>query len=402
MSVITANGFELVSVDLHVPYRGAWWARIDFTDIPEEEITDVEIVIDDLTLKGKIVPERAGTSNERRKALVIAGNAGFGTILEPLHYRADTGVRARLVVDDTIRSAGETLDTFEPENERVGPHYVRQSGTARRVLEDCIGSSIWWVDYDGITHVSPVREQVSANPEDYRVLSYDPLERIITLEIQNPGGVIVGSLLEDGLDVPQTVKELDLSASASGLRMQVWTGDGIYGRVDSQAYIMHKRYADKYLFGSWRYRVDRMNGDKIDARPVLTSNGLPELVAVELSPGIPGFDGDLPDGLEVLIEFVEGNRSLPRVVGFSGHDQANWTPTLTVIDADEIKLGDGASEYVALSNLVESKLGDLYGKITSAVIVPNDGGAAIQNKVKELGVGWPSSGSVAATKVKAE
>jgi len=402
MSVITANGFELVSVDLHVPYRGAWWARLDFTDIPEEELTNVEIKIDDLTLYGKIVPERSGTSNERKKALVIAGNAGFGAILDPLHYRSDTGVTARLVVDDAIRLAGETLETFEPENERLGPHYVRQAGTARRVLEDSIGSSIWWIDYDGLTHVSPIREQISADPEDYRVLFYDPLERIVTLEIQRPGGVVIGSILDDGLDEQQTVRELDLTASASGLRMQVWTGNGIYGRVDSQAYVMYRRYADKYLFGSWRYRVDRMNGDKIDARPVLTSNGLPELVGVELSPGIPGFDGDLPAGLEILVEFIEGNRSLPRVVGFSGHDQASWTPTLTVIDADEIKLSENASEFVALSNLVESKLGDLYGKITSAIIVPNDGGAAIQNKVKELGVGWPLSGSVAATKVKAE
>lgn len=402
MTVVSANGFELVSVDLHVPYRGAWWARLDFTDIPEEEITDVEIIIDDLTLTGKIVPERGGTFGGRRKSLAIGGKAGFGTILDPLHYRSDTGVRAQLVAEDAIRAAGETLDTFEPEFDRLGPHYVRQSGTARRVLEDAVGSSIWWVDYEGITHVSPNRVQVTANPNEYRVLSYDPLERIITLEIERPGGVIVGSLLEDGLDESQVVKELDLSASASGLRMQVWTGDGIYGRVDSQAYIMHKRYSDKYLFGSWRYRVDRMNGSKIDARPVLSSNGLPELVGVELSPGIPGFDGELPGGLEVLIEFVEGNRSLPRVVGFSGHDQTNWTPVVTVIDADEIKLGDGASNFVALENLVNNELQILYQSISNAAYGTMDGGKVLQENIVALldTAGFPNS--VACTKVKAE
>jgi hypothetical protein len=68
---------------------------------------------------------------------------------------------------------------------------------------------------------------------------------------------------------------------------------------------------------------------------------------VELSPGIPGCDVDVPDGLEVLVEFVEGNRALPRVVAFAGHDQSAWTPTRVTIDADGIELGDGATKGVA-------------------------------------------------------
>ena len=182
--------------------------------------------------------------------------------------------------------------------------------------------------------------------------------------------------------------------------MQVWTGDGIYGRVDSQAYTLHKRYADRYLWGSWRYRVDRMNGYKIDARPVLTSNGLPELVGVELSPGIAGFDADLPAGLEVLIEFAEGNRSLPRVVSFAGHDQSKWAPTQTVIDGDEIKLGDKATDLVALENLVDTELTALKTAISNATIVANDGGESFQTTLLTGLSSWP--GSVAASKVKAE
>lgn len=399
MTVVTANDQPLVSVELHVPHRGAWWAKLEFVDAPDIE-GEVEIAIDEMRMTGTIVPERGGTHGEHRRCLVFAGAAGWGTEVEPLHYRSDTGVRAVLVAEDAARAAGETLDTFEPAEERIGPHYVRQGGFARRVLEDVIGDVLWWVDYDGVTHVASERPEVEATSDNYRVLDYDPLERIITLEIQDPRGVVVGSLLEEGLDEAQTVRELDLKASSAGLRMQVWTGAGRYGLADSQAYSVHRRYSDGHLWGSWRYRVTRMSGDKIDARPVLSAHGLPELVAVECSPGIPGCDVDIPDGLEVLIEFVEGNRALPRVVAFAGHDQPAWTPTRLTIDADAIELGDGAINEVALHNLVEDELTDLKTAINGAGVTPGDGGAAFKSNIMSALGSWP--GSTAADKVKAE
>lgn len=346
MSVVTANTLPLVSVELHVPHRGAWWARLEIVDATELE-NPVEIVIDELRLIGAVVPGRGGTHGGHRRALVFAGGAGWGTEVQPQHYRSDTGVRARLVAEDAARAAGETLGIFEPADERVGPHYVCQGGLARRVLEDAIGDVLWWVDYDGVTHVAAERPEVETTTDTHRVLDYDPLERVITLEIQDPRGVVVGSRISEGLDEPQIVRELDLKASTRGLRMQVWTGAGRYGLADSQAYAAQRRYSDGHLWGSWRYRATRMSDDTIDARPVLSAHGLPDLVGVQLSPGIPGCDVVVPDGLEVLIEFVEGNRALPRVVAFAGHDQTTWTPTRVTIDADTIDLGDGATKGAA-------------------------------------------------------
>jgi hypothetical protein len=342
MSVVSINGFEVVSVKLHVPHRGAWWAKVELTDAPELE-GSVEIAIDELLLTGTVLPSESGTHGGHRRTLVFAGAAGWGTEMAPQHYRADTGVRARLVAEDAARAAGESLGTFEPAAERLGPHYVLQTGFARRVLEDVIGDVLWWVDNDGVTHVAAERPTVEANEDNYRVIDYDPIENLVTIELEDPREIVVGSVLAtEGLDDELTVRELDLMATSGGLDVQVWTGEGRYGRADSNAYRVHHRYADARLWGSWRYRVTRQNGVNLDCRPVLAEHGLPELVNVELSPGIPGADADLADGTEVLIEFVEGNRALPRVVAFAGRDQATWTPTELVLDGDEVLIGRSA------------------------------------------------------------
>jgi hypothetical protein len=89
VSVVTANGFPLVSVELHVPHRGSWWARLEL--VGAEELTGaVEIAIDELRLTGAVVPDHDGTHGGHRRALVDAGAAGWGTEVAPLHYRADT------------------------------------------------------------------------------------------------------------------------------------------------------------------------------------------------------------------------------------------------------------------------------------------------------------------------
>jgi len=399
MSVVSVDGYPLVSVELHVPHRGAWWARLDLVDAPELE-GSVEIAVDELRLRGTVVPERDGTHGGHRRALVFAGAAGWGSEVEPLHYRSDTGVRAVLVAEDAARAGGETLGTFEAAEERLGPHYVRQGGLARRVLEDAIGDVLWWVDYEGVTHVAAERPEVEATTDTHRVLDYDPLERVATLEIQDPRGVVVGSRLEEGLDEAQVVRELDLRASPAGLRMQVWTGAGRYGLADSQAYAVHRRYSERHLWGSWRYRVTRTTADGIDARPVLSAHGLPELVGVELSPGVPGCDLNLQAGLEVLVEFIEGDRALPRVVAFAGHDQAAWTPLRLTLDADVVELGDGAAHEVALHNLVEDELDALKSAVSGAGVTAGDGGAAFKANILSALASWP--GSTGASKVRAE
>jgi hypothetical protein len=399
MSVISINDHPLASVHLHVPHRGPWWARVELVDAPELE-GRVTIAIDELRLSGTVLPGRSGTHVGHRRALVFGGAAGWGTEMGPQHYQSDTGVRARLVAEDAARAAGETLGIFEPQAERLGPHYVLSAGLARRVLEDAIGHGLWWVDYQGVTHVAAERPTTESANDDCRVLDYDPLERVATLEILDPRAISVGSRLTGGLDEPQIVRELDLTASPAGLRMEVWTGAGRFGRADHQVWVAHRRYSERYLLGSWRYRVIAMNEYKLDARPVRRDRGLPELVAVELSPGIPGADVQLAEGTEVLVEFVEGDRALPRVVAFAGRDQDTWTPAVLTLDGTRINLGAGATNAVALANLVQDNLAHLKDAIMRATPTPNDGGLGFKKAILAGLTSFP--GPLAATKVRAQ
>lgn len=72
-----------------------------------------------------------------------------------------------------------------------------------------------------------------------------------------------------------------------------------------------------------------------------------------------------------------------------------------VIDAGLVRLGSvAASQFVALSNLVDAQLNALKSAIAAAVVVPNDGGASFKATLLSALSAWPAS--VAATKAVAE
>jgi hypothetical protein len=77
--------------------------------------------------------------------------------------------------------------------------------------------------------------------------------------------------------------------------------------------------------------------------------------------------------------------------------------------ATHVTVGAGASEFVALSNLVDTFLEDLAGAIDAGVPTANDGGANLQTTILAAlaAAGWGGGGttlpnSTAATKLKSE
>jgi hypothetical protein len=356
----TVAGEPASSVSVWIPQGGVWFADVDF-EIDPDVSGQVTIKLGALELVGTVVAEYAGAHALQRRVRIVGGAAGWATLLPPKAYHNDAGVRARTVIEDAAREAGETLGTVEPLAERVGVDYVRQSGPASRVLEDVIGGVAWWVDYDGRTHVGA---RASSTPESgsYEVLEYDPRERLVTFATDDLRSVGIGSVLSERLDAPQVVRELEIGVTADSVRVLAWCGgeDGAAGRLPGLFRSIVARATDAKLFGTWRYRVVKMSSDRAELQAVRRGAGLPDVLPVSMWPGVAGVHAALAPGAEVLVEFIEGDRTMPIVTHFAGKDGAGWTPVSLVLSASgpsaSLKLGENASETLAWSSKVLAEL----------------------------------------------
>lgn len=312
------HGHRLTSCKLTVPYTGAWRAELDFAESPELQ-GRVTITLGTRQLSGTI--SKNGTFALQRKTTVVGGAAAWPHEIDPKNYHNDAGVKARTVADDAARLVGEQLGSFVPQVEKVGSDYVRQRGTAERALTDVIGDTPWWVDDAGVTQVGP-RAAVTTPASAYEVLAYDPRDRVVTLAVDDPGAVVIGSVLVERLDAPATVRELELNVTKDGVRVTAYCGTTL---ADAVTALMRATGRNK-LFGKYRYRVVRMAGERVELQAVRALAGLPDVLPVSMWPGVAGAHAELAPGAIVLVEFIEGDRAQPIVTSFAGVDGAGHVP----------------------------------------------------------------------------
>lgn len=92
-----------------------------------------------------------------------------------------------------------------------------------------------------------------------------------------------------------------------------------------------------------RYRVVSMNAARVNLQIVRKSRGLPDLVSVS-QVGMAGSWSKLVAGSVVLVAFVEGDPSLPVVIG------AYSTPEETTIDASQKLLIGASADTIELAS----------------------------------------------------
>lgn len=324
---VGVNGHRVTSVKLTVANVGPWVAELVFEGSPDL-VGRVTLTIGTLELSGTLDPDRNGTFGLRRSARIVGGAGSWGSQVTAKNYANDAGIKARTVAEDAARAVGESLGSFVPTRERVGSFYVRQAGCASTALEDALGGAPWWVDYAGVTQAGP-RPATALDATAYQVLAYDPATRVATLAVDDPGAIRIGSILTERLDAPQTVREFELSVTAEEMRVHAWCGgsDTGGGRLADLFRSIVERVTDGKLFGKYRYRVVRMNGDRVEAQAVRKAAGLPDLLPVSMWPGVAGVHAVLTPGAEVLVEFIEGDRTQPIVTHFAGKDGAGFVPT---------------------------------------------------------------------------
>ena len=117
--------------------------------------------------------------------------------------------------------------------------------------------------------------------------------------------------------------------------------------------IVREIFADYAYRCPYRYRVINMSGDRVLLQAINPSLGIPDIVPIEVRPGSAGLSADLTPGCEVLVQFIEGNPTMPYIASFTpkgnpGHAPVDMTlkatsevaieaPTVTV-DASAIDL----------------------------------------------------------------
>lgn len=371
------NGHRLTAVRLVVGNVGPWFADVDF-EVDPELSGKVKLAIGALELEGTI---KGGTFGLQRKARIVAGAGAWADEVEPKDYHNDAGVKARTVAEDAAREVGEQLGSFVPRIERVGVDYVRQAGPAVRALEDVAGGVPWWVDYDGVTKVG-VRPAVAAEATAYEVLAYDPRERIATLAVDDPGAIRIGSIISERLDVPQTVRELELRLGEE-LRITAWCGGSELGpgRAAGLLQSIAEATIGRRLYGVYRYRVVRMASDRVELQAESKRAGLPDVLPVSMMPGVAGVHAELTAGAHVLVQFVEGDRSLPVITAFGGKDRDGFVPT-------SLALCNGVQRVARQGDLVQS------GGPGLSIIIGLVGTGAPPNQAVVAGVPYPVSFSV--------
>lgn len=326
-SIVNVNGLSASRAEIHVPGEGPWWADLDMADEADGLTGRVTIRVGASELIGTIRAGASGTFGQRRRIRVVGGADGWGRMLPRRSYHNDAGVKASVVAEDAAREAGEQLGSFAGGADRLAADYVRAAGPASNALEGAARGATWWVDYAGLTHVGE-RPASSPDASAYEVLSYDPRHREVVLAVDDLSAVNVGSTLSERLDEPVTVRSLELVVSSDGIRLTAWCPSA--GRrsqlADSMRAIV-ERMTDSRLWGVYRYRVVRMHGDRVDVQAVRAVVGLPDLLAISMWPGVAGAHAELTPSAEVLVQFIEGDREQPVIVGFAGKDGAGHVPT---------------------------------------------------------------------------
>lgn len=98
----------------------------------------------------------------------------------------------------------------------------------------------------------------------------------------------------------------------------------------------------KYEYhGLYRYQVFQQTDDKLELQALKKRPGLPDILPVEMFPGVAGAFSNVKNGSTALVMFIDGSPTQPIVVGFAPKSEGNLHyPNATVLNAlDRIDIG---------------------------------------------------------------
>ncbi len=310
------NGEPLSDAKLHVPNTGPWVLTGRINNDSKVPSGIVECQFCGLTLKGTAVAERSGQFAGWSSVRVVAGRGGWGKVLPKKGYTNGVGVKASTVAEDAARECGEELAAFNSPITRFSGNYIRRESFASTAIEAAAGSALWWVDYSGKTRVG----QRTGTAGTFDLLSFDAESRIAKIAAESASNVFVGQKIEDKrLQSAITISELNFSSDGKSLTIEAWCGDS-GSRLESSFRKIVKRLQGNSIHGVYEYRVVSMVGATHCAlRAEDRESGIPDLISVGMTMGLPTGRAVLVPGHLVYVQFVGGNPSKPIITGYQNN-----------------------------------------------------------------------------------
>lgn len=161
-------------------------------------------------------------------------------------------------------------------------------------------------------------------------------------------------------------------------------------------YQIVKTWFPKYDFlGHYRYCLVEISSidNRVKLQAIKPQLGLPDILHIDIYPGLAGSFSQLTLSSTILVCFIEGDPKFPFVSHLSNFRDPGFVPVKTTIDAStEIKLGTNATSFVALANLVNTELTKIQATLLTGA---NTAGPVVFSAAY-------TASPVDATKVKAE
>jgi hypothetical protein len=159
-----------------------------------------------------------------------------------------------------------------------------------------------------------------------------------TLEAEDLTKLAVGATIKDErLDTPQVIRELEVIVENSTVRAYAWCGTvgSPMGRIPRLLTALVKRIIGARIYGKHEYRVVDMAADgRVNLQSIDKESDIPDLLPVDIWPGLAGSHSNLEGGASVLVEFINGDRDRPIVTSFAPKGARGFVPSSTVIGPD--------------------------------------------------------------------
>lgn len=333
LQAVTVNGKQAQSLHVHVPRVGPWFCDAKLVDDAPSGAATIQI--EGFTLQGTVEPQHSGNFALTGTARIIGGAGRWGSRLTATAERNDAGIRASTIALSVAKQIGENLADFTGGQQVLGVKYVRESTTASAILEDVARGAPWWVDFAGVTHVGP-RTTQPAKAGAITLLEYDTSIGLATLTLDELNDIQIGTIITDErLDTPITVGAYEIIVKPDSIRVLAWCGAVAQTPIIDAFRAMIKRAGDGKIYGKYKYRVTRLDVNRVNVQAVSKSDGLPDILSVAMVPGIAGAYAKLALGAIVYIEFIAGDRADPEITGFAGRGQPGFLPQNLLLGATD-------------------------------------------------------------------